>query len=125
MNTLIFLDDERDFKDITWIKYPKFTNVMVVRNSLEFKTLVKSFTSFKDISFSFDHDIQDYSEGEEITGYDCAKWLLDYLYDTKTIYSDLQMWCHSMNPIGKENIEMYIKNYLFVLGDMYEEKCNL
>lgn len=125
MTTLIFLDDEREYKDVTWIKYPNFKNIIVVRNSLEFKTLVKSFTSFKNISFSFDHDIQDYYEGEEITGYDCAKWLLDYLYDTKTIYSDLQMWCHSMNPIGKENIEMYIKNYLFVLGDMYEEKHNV
>lgn len=119
MTTLIFLDDERNFEDVTWIQYPHFKNIIVVRNSLEFKMLVKSFNSFKDVSFSFDHDIQDYYESEEITGYDCVKWLLDYMYDTKTIYPDLQMWSHSMNPIGKENIEMYIKNYLFVLGDSY------
>lgn len=64
---------------------------------------------------SFDHDLADehYLEPDsqefaEKTGYDCAKWLVEYCMDN---YLDLpQFYCHSMNPVGKENIESLLKN---------------
>ncbi|WP_449399682.1 cyclic-phosphate processing receiver domain-containing protein [Chryseobacterium wanjuense] len=58
----------------------------------------------------FDHDLADEhylkpdsQEFVEKTGYDCAKWLIEYCMDN---YLDLpKFYCHSMNPVGKENIE--------------------
>lgn len=65
---------------------------------------------------SFDHDLADehYWNNDtkrfvEKTGYDCAKWLIDYCMDNKL---DLpEFYCHSMNPVGKENIESLLKNF--------------
>lgn len=70
---------------------------------------------------SFDHDLADehyrpsmfntdghysnyYTDGtfKEKTGYDCAKWLIEYAQKNKLVLP--QILCHSMNPIGKENI---------------------
>ncbi len=62
---------------------------------------------------SFDHDLGwDLVTGEKIlslgtpTGYDCAKYLVDNnlpMPDTWEV--------HSMNPVGKENIEFLLKSY--------------
>jgi hypothetical protein len=38
---LIFLDDERDLEDVTWINYPEFNNVDIVRTFDAFKTKFK------------------------------------------------------------------------------------
>ena len=65
---------------------------------------------------SFDHDLadeyylkQDSREFVEKTGYDCAKWLVEYCMD---YYLDLpEFYCHSMNPVGKKNILSLLKNF--------------
>lgn len=65
---------------------------------------------------SFDHDLADEhylksnsNELVEKTGYDCAKWLIEYCMDND---ADLpEFYCHSMNPVGKENIENLLKNF--------------
>lgn len=65
---------------------------------------------------SFDHDIADENylqldsqQFVERTGYDCAKWLVEYCMDNG---ADLpEFYCHSMNPVGKENIESLLKNF--------------
>lgn len=54
---------------------------------------------------SFDHDL-----GIGNSGYDCAKWLVDYCLD-----KNLQLpkyLVHSQNPVGKENIEYLLNNFL-------------
>lgn len=75
---------------------------------------------------SFDHDLADehysttafyenlgdyYLQADrEMTGYDCAKWLIEYANENK-----LQLpfvMCHSMNPAGKENILNLFNGYL-------------
>ncbi|PWN65023.1 hypothetical protein C1631_020605 [Chryseobacterium phosphatilyticum] len=62
---------------------------------------------------SFDHDLadlkQDSSEFVEKTGYDCAKWLIEYCLDHSLNIP--KFYCHSMNPVGKENIESLLKNF--------------
>ena len=53
---------------------------------------------------SFDHDL-----GLGKTGYDCAKFLVDYCLDngiTKINFS-----VHSQNPVGRENIECLLRNF--------------
>ncbi len=66
---------------------------------------------------SFDHDLADEhyhknpndSSFKEKTGYDCAKWLIEYCIDKSLKFPNYQV--HSMNPIGKDNIISLIENY--------------
>jgi hypothetical protein len=65
------------------------------------------------VRVAFDHDLADvhylhlegeisYERLEEKTGYHSAKWLIDFCLN-----HDLRLpafSCHSMNPVGKENI---------------------
>ncbi len=53
---------------------------------------------------SFDHDL-----GEEKTGYDCAKFLVDYCLDQNLKLPEF--YVHSQNPVGKENIEKLLDNF--------------
>lgn len=58
---------------------------------------------------SFDHDLSikatmgDWEQ--EITGYECAKWMLEAGHRPKKCY------VHSMNPVGKKRIELLLKDY--------------
>ena len=82
MKHIIFLDDERNIEDVTWIKYPKFHSAITVRNFHEFKYVIPYVKDWNNTYFSFDHDLQDFNEdGSENTGYDCLKWLCDYIMD--------------------------------------------
>jgi hypothetical protein len=73
---------------------------------------------------SFDHDLAEihydpktYTESfkyEEKTGYDAAKWLVDYCAEKKAKFP--RHVVHSMNPIGKERIDSYIENAKTHLG---------
>ena len=63
---------------------------------------------------SFDHDLG-VDENEKLlpTGFDFAKWLVDM--DMDNIYKfpeNFSFNVHSANPVGKANIEGYLKNYL-------------
>ncbi len=53
---------------------------------------------------SFDHDL-----GLGKTGYDCAKWLVEYCLDNKLQLPKFSV--HSQNPVGKENIENLLNNF--------------
>ena len=113
MKALIFLDDERDFEDVTWVKYLEFDEVIVCRDSEEFFDVLDAYVE-DDVWISFDHDIASYGkrvedvfgvqqivEGE-ITGYDCCKLAL------KNGFNPHQMFVHSRNPVGAANIQSAI-----------------
>ena len=53
---------------------------------------------------SFDHDL-----GIEETGYDCAKFLVEYCLDHNLTIPNFTV--HSQNPVGKENIEKLLNNF--------------
>lgn len=53
---------------------------------------------------SFDHDL-----GEGKTGFDCAKFLVEFCLDNGV--SDINFQVHSQNPVGKENIEKLLGNF--------------
>lgn len=69
---------------------------------------------------AFDHDLADdhynhlegsipYHQLEEKTGYHSARWLVDFCFENNLklpAYS-----CHSMNPVGKENILSLLRQY--------------
>lgn len=53
---------------------------------------------------SFDHDL-----GLGKTGYDCAKFLVEYCMENNFSLPDF--FGHSQNPVGKINIESLLKNF--------------
>lgn len=89
----------------------------IVRNYKEFVAFIES-NGIPDV-VSFDHDLADahydpdtwkeHFKYEEETGLDCAKWLIQYC---KKQGKPLPVcYCHSMNPVGKENILRELKQY--------------
>lgn len=110
MNYYLFIDDERNPKDVTWVNLPKGVDWVVVRSFNEFVNTVlqKGLPVF----VSFDHDLADahYANmpSAEKTGYDCAKWLVDYCLDSNLNIPEFAV--HSMNPVGAENIRRYLQN---------------
>jgi hypothetical protein len=130
----LFLDDIRTPKDVPkyWPNADKIAPYsedvwVVVRNFNAFCKAIKlnGIPEF----ISFDHDLSDqhyrpsmynpdghysqyYTDGTftEKTGYDCAKWLIDYC---KTHKKALPLYAiHSMNPIGAKNIDDILQDYL-------------
>lgn len=114
---LLFLDDIRyPVEAYHYTKQDIFLRKdwHIVRNSEQFvnRIVEKGLPEM----ISFDHDLADIhylkpnSDGyNEKTGYDCAKWLIEYCMDN---FLDLpKFYCHSMNPIGKKNILSLLENY--------------
>ena len=115
----VFLDDVRHPNQVTWVKLPQ-KPYFLVRSYKDFVDLI----SLKGVPefVAYDHDLSDthYGHGlqgdaipyemyQEKTGYDCAKWLVDFCEQNNVKHPDFVV--HSMNPIGKENIISYIKSY--------------
>ncbi len=123
----LFLDDYRDpttcagymhkelgprnliYKEGEWV---------IVRNVKQFIKYIEKYGLPELISF--DHDLEEahyrgwttnVGEYERYpdTGYDAAKWLMNYCMDNKQLLPDYIV--HSMNPVGKENIQKLLENY--------------
>ncbi len=121
----IFLDDIRNPKDCLSYMHTRIGSLnpiyneewIIARNYPEFQELVAEYAP--DITHvSFDHDLADehyndlmnvedadynalYDTFKERTGYDCAKFLLEYYKDTWELPI---IFVHSMNPVGTQNI---------------------
>jgi hypothetical protein len=116
----LFLDDERDLKNVKWVELPKdYRKWYTVRDYTQFVSHIQ--TNGVPHFIAFDHDLAlehyvksidkiSYSEYKERSGYDCAKWLCDYCLDNKQTFPIYVV--HSMNPIGKENIISYIEQFV-------------
>jgi hypothetical protein len=117
MEKVLWLDDLRDpsqgqFKiwlnlafgenlDVTWVKdYDEFVKYFK-KNEMPY-------------AISFDHDLgnelTDHPELNEKTGLDCAKWIVDYCMNNAVRLP--KYFVHSANPVGRENIQSYLDNYL-------------
>lgn len=107
----LFIDDERYPQDVIWINYPDNIEWTTVRSHYEFSLELAYGDSDYDI-YSFDHDIQSYDDqGNELTGYDSLKCLLS----TEVMlgrFDKIKVFFHSMNPVGKKNMECYYQNYV-------------
>jgi hypothetical protein len=121
----LFIDDVRNPQDVKWVEMPLGPWV-IVRNYNQF---VAHITKNGLPSFvAFDHDLADehyrpsmynkdghysnyYTDGtfKEKTGYDCAKWLIEYCMNNNLTFPDYVV--HSMNPIGASNIRGIVENF--------------
>ena len=103
----LYLDDIRHPHQT----YPNDSDWFVVRNYNEFVSAIEKHFSDLEI-ISFDNDLANFdSDGNEVTGYDCVKWLCDYIQDNGLDISNLTLNFHTANPVGKENMETYWKNF--------------
>lgn len=137
MKSKIYLDDLRTPVEKDWL---------VVRNFHECVNLVKKLGLENISMISLDHDLGDtamkeyfnntiknytieYSNIEEKTGYDVAKWLVDEFYNKNPKRLEMtriekkqvpikfpQVVVHSANPVGSGNICGYINNFLMNEG---------
>lgn len=122
MNIKIYLDD---------VRTPVKNNWYVVRNYNEFVHLVNKIGLDKIDEISLDHDLGDeamteyytnvknfnqldYNNINEKTGMDCAKFLVNKSLDDNIVLP--QIYVHSANPIGSDNMISYINNYLISCG---------
>jgi hypothetical protein len=129
MKTLLWLDDIRNPFVGDWLMSyaPRFAygdgEVIWVKNFDEFVNHIK-FKGIPDM-ISFDHDLgedvaiskvkmgtskrQARKEKKETkSGYDCAKWLVDYCLDKEIPIPVFGV--HSANPVGAENIRGLLNN---------------
>ena len=88
----LFLDDERNPPDDTWI---------VVSTVEDAKSLIQS---GKVISLSFDHDL-----GTAQTGYDLACWIEEQAFNQNFDLVPSTMLVHSQNPVGASKIRQVIE----------------
>lgn len=120
----LFLDDERYPKQVTWVNLP-LVEWVIVRNYNEFVKKIEE--DGMPVFISFDHDLADehynkamydngdgeynklYFEFKEKTGFDCAKWLVNHCLDNNLKMCDYK--AHTMNPVGKQNIESLLNNF--------------
>lgn len=115
----LFLDDERYPHDFSvqalipqnehevWKGWTLIRNVPDCREAIR----VYGMPSY----MSLDHDL---GPGKE-TGYDFVKWLVDYMLDSDKSPNMVSFKVHSMNPVGKDNMEKLWKNFC----DFYEDNC--
>lgn len=120
-NYSIFLDDERMPDHVSWIELP-LVEWTIVRNYNDFvKTVTERGIPLR---VSFDHDLGQehyqyqfqeipYDKFEEKTGYDCAKWLVNYCQEKGQSFPEY--YVHSMNIIGRANIIKYVENFKRVI----------
>lgn len=102
-NIKLYLDDIRE---------PVSNDFIVVRSYDEAIKFVKK--NGIPIFISFDHDLGCDEKGKILeSGYDFAKWLVEM--DMENIYkfpNDFTFGIHSANPIGRNNINAILNNYL-------------
>lgn len=130
MGYKLFLDDFREIFDaFVYTRNPIYTDIdwIIVRNYSEFCQCIDE-CGLPEI-VSFDHDladthyshenqygILDYDTFTEKTGYHCAKWMIDYMLEQE-IYKLPKCYVHSMNPVGRENINSLFSSFIKVYGN--------
>ena len=100
---VIWLDDEREpynflYEDLGY----KEKDITICKNYSQFVKTIEQEGLPEFICF--DHDL-----GEEKTGYDCAKFLVDYCQKNKLKLPD--WYIQSANIVSKMNIAGLLKNY--------------
>jgi hypothetical protein len=119
----LFLDDERIPEMVTWVNLPDVEWEIVSCYEQFVYTIEKN--GLPEI-VSFDHDLGEssykefhrawnsdrvikYSNIKEKTGYHACKWLVEYCLEKNLKFP--QYYIHTMNSIGRDNIQSLIDSY--------------
>ncbi len=90
MTYRLYLDERTPKTDHDWV---------VVRSYDEFVAHVRDHGAPNYVSF--DHDLGEDSQ----SGYEAAKWLIDYCIELGIAPDEIEMNAHTANPVGRDNIE--------------------
>lgn len=125
--TILWVDDERDpyatiFRcDYTWVEHvvgkinPGNWNVIWLKNYKQFTNWIE-LEGLPDV-ICFDHDL-----GEQLTGKDCANYLMDILVEKDMLGPVVR--CQSSNPGGKQDILNLINNWWIDWVSRHPEEIN-
>ncbi len=112
-----------------WEEFPSIFSWDIVRSYADFTKYI--LTNGLPTAISFDHDLswEHYPQGElslttpinydkftEKTGYDCAKWLVNYCVTNNLPLPDF--YVHSFNPVGRMNIINYLVRFQEIRPDL-------
>ena len=107
--TILWLDDVRDpnvFKEFYISQFVSvYDEIVWVKNYDEFVNYITN-NEFPNYIF-FDHDL-----GEELNGYDCCKYVIDFMMEYNIDPNKPSFIVQSANPVGKDNIYGLINNYI-------------
>ncbi len=116
----LFLDDIRFPQDVNWIDYPSNVNWKLCRTNWDVVIEIEELNNYFDV-ISLDHDIAcEDGNGNEITGYDVLKRIIQYYHERKMKLPMIVF--HTQNPVGKENMQRYLNNYLHFVERGFKEK---
>lgn len=104
----LFLDDERNPEDVTWVDLPN-VDWVICRTYDEFVATVTKLGL--PVSVSFDNDLGEPQEGKH-----CAFWLVDWMMDNHVSPAGLTWTVHSKNPVAAETIDTYLSNFVLHLS---------
>ena len=114
--TILWLDDIRDpnvFKELYISQFVSvYDEIVWVKNYDEFVNYITN-NEFPNYIF-FDHDL-----GEELNGYDCCKYVVDFMMEHNIDPNKPSFIVQSANPVGRDNIYGLINNYI----KFYNKDC--
>jgi hypothetical protein len=107
MKYKLFLDDERypPDNDAEW---------RIARNFDDACWYIREYGLPYHISFDHDLAFDHYILGKphERTGLDVAKWFANHVIENGLKLKDFTFYVHSQNPVGAENIQAYMEQFL-------------
>jgi hypothetical protein len=111
---ILFLDDLRNPADCVNYMHKKGVDTSIYLKSWVVVRSFEEFTNYITLNglpdlISFDHDLGDIESENEKTGYDCAKWLVNYCLENNNAFPNYLI--HSANPIGEQNINGLIDSF--------------
>lgn len=129
----LFLDDIRNPIDASFYMNTNVSKLyridihkwVIVRNYEEFVSFILKNGLPTIVSFDHDLGFEHYDmvsknaegwseyykdENHEKTGYDCCKWLIEYIQENDLSLPEILI--HSQNTVGAENIQNLFKSYL-------------
>ena len=99
----LWLDDERQPTKAFLKKVEKYFVAESYEDAIFYLANFTDEDNYEDVFISFDHDL-----GEKKTGYDLAKYLLEYNINIGGFS------IHSMNPVGTKNIRELLVHYGYI-----------
>jgi hypothetical protein len=118
----LFLDDYRQPQDAfkytrneiflteKWIVVKNYHNFCKVITKMGLPDMIAFDHDLSDAHYQYQTGQIDYNSMNEKTGYHCAKWLIEFI-EAGTDKRMPKYLCHSMNPVGKENILSLLSQY--------------
>ena len=138
----IFLDDERDFYDVFWVKYPTALNdenVKVVRNFFDFSKAVKEKLfkasdkkkALSELLISFDHDLGDYYHNNDFLNFSKFVSLMNKVCEKykKGSLTDVFFYYFQYVDLNEEDFATFMQDNIIpvlnqIMGKLEKEEAN-